>query len=65
MSTASQNRLTVTKNATNKTVTLVMERRGAWGSVWDRFQFTIEESKFDKALLDAQIIAPWNQVGTP
>lgn len=62
MSAPGQNRIKVTKNVDRKTVTLAMERRDSWGRVRDSFQFTISERQFDRALLDAQIIAPWNKV---
>ena len=59
---AYNNRLTVTKNAKNRRVTLKMERRDSYGSLCDSFQFTMTEYAFNRALLDAQIIAPWNKV---
>ena len=56
------NRITVTKNAESRRVTLKMQRRDSWGMVRDSFQFTMTERAFNRALLDAQIIAPWNRV---
>lgn len=60
-SSSANNRLKVTRNTTTRTITLTMERRDRHNRVHDRFQFTVTEGKFDKALLDAHIIAPWNR----
>ena len=60
MSNPAYNRVKVTKNADTRRVTLEFERR-SWHGVEDRSQITLTERVFEKALLDAQIIAPWNR----
>lgn len=61
MTSARMNRIKVTRNATTRNVTLHMERRDAWGNLEGRSQFTLKERDLERALLDANIIAPWNR----
>lgn len=55
------NRLTVTING-NDTVTLRMQRRPAgWGPI-DTFQFTLTRRTFERALADADMTVPWQEL---
>jgi hypothetical protein len=41
---------------------LTMERRDSWGSVTERFQFTVPRRTLERALADATIEAPWKEL---